>query len=157
MTYLFLDTEWANDAARALVSLALISEDGQHRFYAERNPLPAAPSSFVRQTVYPLLERGAVALPDPEFTRRLREFVESVPGLPVVLADGMLDFSMLRLALSGFGVSDGAASPEWKPELVTDRIILDRIESYFSLNTDARARRHHAMVDAEALRRAHTK
>jgi len=39
MTCLFLDTEWADAVGAELVSLALISENGQQVFYAER---PAA-------------------------------------------------------------------------------------------------------------------
>jgi hypothetical protein len=47
-----------------LVSLALVSEDGEQVFYAERSPLPAEPTQFVQQVVYPLLEGGTAALPD---------------------------------------------------------------------------------------------
>ncbi|WP_232310283.1 3'-5' exoribonuclease [Pseudoxanthomonas mexicana] len=47
MTYLFLDTEWADPTGSELVSLALITEDGIHRFYAERDPLPDVATDFV--------------------------------------------------------------------------------------------------------------
>jgi len=40
--YLFLDTEWANHAQRELVSLALVSRDGNRRFYE-----PGAPRSLL--------------------------------------------------------------------------------------------------------------
>jgi len=35
-TYYFLDTEWADVTGSELVSLALVNEDGDRNFYAER-------------------------------------------------------------------------------------------------------------------------
>lgn len=49
---LFLDTEWADEQGRELVSLALVSEDGQRVFYAERKPLPGWPTDWVSWVVY---------------------------------------------------------------------------------------------------------
>jgi hypothetical protein len=49
---LFIDTEFADQTARELVSIALVSQDGRFEFYAERDPLPAAPSDFVRTVVF---------------------------------------------------------------------------------------------------------
>lgn len=71
----FVDIEWENETTRELVSLALVTQDGRHRFYAERTPLPKAPSTFVREVVYPLLERGPSALPDRAFSKELRVFL----------------------------------------------------------------------------------
>ena len=151
MTNLFLDTEWANDATRELVSLALVSQDGDHRFYAERDPLPSAPASFVSEVVYPLLDRGKVALPDVEFCATLREFLGQFED-PLVLADGSLDFKLLAHALNGFGLPGLPPPPSWRPMLVTYGDVLMQIENYFEARADAKARRHHALVDAEALR-----
>ncbi len=95
---LFLDTEWENEVTHELVSLALVSQDGRHRFYAERDPLPVAPSAFVREVVYPLLDRGSVALPDPTLTLELRTFLAQVEA-PLVLADSSLaSRSLVRVA-----------------------------------------------------------
>lgn len=58
----FLDAEWADNDTLELVSLGLVSQDGRHRFYAERHPLPAAPSPFVASDVYPLLVRTPTRL-----------------------------------------------------------------------------------------------
>jgi hypothetical protein len=151
MTYL------ANDAVRDLVSLALISEDGWAAPLLRRTQPSSACTLVVRspdglsvaRTRCDCSTRSSVHPPAPLIPG-------GFPVPPVVLADGMLDFSMLRLALSGFGVVDEASIPAWQPELVTDRAMLDHIEAYFSRNADARARRHHAMVDAEPLRWAHT-
>lgn len=100
-TYLFLDTEWADLAGDEMVSLGLISADGRLRFYAERDPLPSEPTRFVEESVYPLLERGPVALSDAAFTKALRRFIGSVPD-PLVVFDYAHDGAMFELALRGF-------------------------------------------------------
>lgn len=148
---LYLDTEWANDAVRELVSLALVSQGGRHRFYAERDPLPGAPSSFVREVVYPPLDRGIVALPDGEFTAVLRIFLAQFDD-PLVLADGALDFKMLSHAINGFGRGGLGPAPPFRPMLVTFGDVSMRIEDYFETRPEAKARRHHASVDAEVPR-----
>lgn len=153
MTHLFLDTEWANDASHELVSLALVSLDGMHRFYAERDPLPGAPASFVREVVYPLLDRGKSALPDSEFCFALRAFLGQLED-PIVLADAALDFKMLAHVLNGFGCLRLPPAPSWRPMLVTFGDVLMQVEAHFEVQADAKTRRHHAMVDAEALRMA---
>ncbi|MCH3788414.1 hypothetical protein LZB33_09320, partial [Campylobacter jejuni] len=56
------------------MSIALISEDGASTFYAERDPLPLAPTEFVKTTVYPLLQRGFHALSDPSLAQALFAF-----------------------------------------------------------------------------------
>lgn len=83
-TYLFLDTEWADVLGAELVSLAVVSADGRESFYAERDPLPECPTDFVRSAVYPLLDRGSVALSDVEFTTELRQFLCGIEA-PFVL------------------------------------------------------------------------
>lgn len=148
---LYLDTEWQNDTARELVSLALVSQDGQHRFYAERDPLPGSPSRFVSEVVYPLLERGTAALPDPEFSAGLRAFLARFETA-LILADSHLDFELLSYALNGFGRSGLGEVPRYRPMLVTFGDVQMRLEDYFEARAEAMARRHHAMVDAEALR-----
>ena len=73
---------------------------------------------------------------------------------PIVLADGSLDFKMLAHALNGFGRPGLPPAPSWRPMLVTSGDVLRQIEDYFDARADAKARRHHALVDAEALRMA---
>lgn len=150
MTRLFLDCEWADPFDSRLVSLALVSQDGES-FYAERDPLPGAPSSFVREVVYPLLERGTWALPDAAFTEALRAFLSRFEN-PLVVADAAVDFTMLAHVLDGFGRSGLPPAPPWRPMLMTFGDVLSRIEDYFEARPEAREKRHHARVDAEALR-----
>lgn len=151
MIRLFLDSEWANDALRELVSLALISEDGEHVFYAERDPLPSMPSSFVRESVYPLLNRGEAAMKDNAMTDALRSFLEPLGGCEII-ADAPLDFSMLSRAWKG---RDKTLSEQpFRTRLAREGNLMPSVERYFELNPDQRALRHHALVDAMALRSA---
>jgi hypothetical protein len=152
-TYLFLDTEWADLAGDELVSLALISEDGLRRFYAERSPLPPDPTPFVKESVYPLLDRGAAALSDQAFTAALRRFIDSVPN-PLIVFDYGHDGAMFDLALQGLGkgrLAEGNDSHVPK-ELLKSDLISMILEDWFIAHPQEAARRHHAMVDANALR-----
>lgn len=148
--YLFLDTEWANDVTRELVSLAMTNSDGSLRFYAERDPLPSVPSTFVARVVYPLLERGSSALPDAKFGIAFRNYLCRFDS-PIVLCDAPIDRIQLVRALTGFGQLMHEA-PMVETMLVTRVDVLNRLEDYFSGNPDMSSRRHHAAVDAEALR-----
>lgn len=159
MTYLFLDTEWADPTGSELVSLALISEDGTHRFYAERDPLPEVATDFVRSVVYPLLERGKWRMTDQAMTTGLRAFLSAVTD-PIVLADYPNDLALLQYVIGGFDLSDDqAAACGPIPQPVMTRMLKEGalgmlIEDYFAGHPAAAARRHHALVDAEALRMA---
>jgi hypothetical protein len=152
-TRLFLDTEWADLAGDELVSLALVSEDGRLRFYAERNPLPTDPTPFVRESVYPLLDRGAASLSDQAFTAALRHFLDSVPN-PLITFDYAHDAAMFEMALKGLGnrpLEHGNDSRVPK-ELLKSDLISMILEDWFIAHPLEAARRHHAMVDANALR-----
>lgn len=152
MTRLFLDTEWADAAATELVSVGLVTENGQHSFYAEMATLPERPTGFVREVVYPLLERGDAALSPAEFTRRLRAFLLPIDH-PVVLFDCAADGVFLKFALAGFGLDeDMGLCPTVKLSLIGFGDVMTNVERYFHEHPDAAARRHHAGVDAEALR-----
>jgi len=151
--YLFLDTEWADAAGAELVSLALISEDGRHCFYAECAQLPAAPTPFVAEVVYPRLERGAAALDERTLREALRTFIEELAPA-YVLADFPNDIRLLRAVLAGDGTDLRPG-----PELITT--VMDKegdtakwVEAWFGAHPGLAARRHHALVDAQALRMA---
>jgi hypothetical protein len=159
MNYLFLDTEWADVLASDLVSLALVSEDGQHVFYAERDPLPAQATDFVRHAVYPLLDRGAVAMSDATMAITLRTFLSGIQ-LPCVLADHPNDLHLLTYVLAGFDLPDEqaqACGPIPQPVLartLDDGLTGMVLEDWFAAHPDQARRRHHALVDAHALRMA---
>ncbi|HEY0661301.1 MAG TPA: hypothetical protein VGD21_08310 [Lysobacter sp.] len=146
-----MDTEWNNDAARELVSIALVSEDGTKEFYAERDPLPGAPSRFVLEQVYRRLDGGLAALPDTSLGLALAEFMAQ-QGHCEVLADAPIDFTMLTRALS---FSPSTHSSSYARHLIRDdATVMAQLEAYFAARPAEAARRHHALIDARALRTA---
>lgn len=158
-TYLFLDTEWADLPGEELVSLALISADGRDQFYAERDPLPSNPTDFVSQSVYPLLERGHAAMSDIRFTSSLRLFLRSVSS-PCIVYDYPNDGLLLQAAIAGFGLlpselaESGPPPAELQTMFLKDDLTAMILEDWFLANPGEAARRHHALVDANALRTA---
>lgn len=159
---LFIDTEWADVLACELVSLALVSDCGRHEFYAERDPLPAHPTDFVRSVVYPLLERGDRALNDDRFTASLHTFFDDMlkaapRGKVLVAYDHRNDMALLEYALDGF---ESQHSPQRPPfnrfnlGLLGEEYV-QMVESCFANEADLRERRHHALVDARVNRRAY--
>ncbi|KAB7763916.1 3'-5' exoribonuclease [Xanthomonas campestris pv. olitorii] len=153
----FLDTEWADTIGSELVSIALVAESGIDYLYAEREILPARPTDFVRSVVYPLLDRDQSVLTDQAMTRRLRGFLNSASA-PLIFADYANDLQLLHYVLAGFDLPDtqvSACGPT--PRAVDVQIIHDRqtatlVEAYFEAHPAVQSRRHHALVDAEALR-----
>lgn len=159
---LFIDTEFADTLASELVSLALVSDCGRFEFYAERDPLPSRPTDFVRSVVYPLLERGARAMPDPLFTEALHTFfAQARPaarhGKILVAYDHRADLDLLNYALDGF------EAPETPQRLAFDAFDLGllgiryahSVENLFEADPALRARRHNAFIDAWVNRDAY--
>ncbi len=153
---LFLDTEFTDEnLLRAeLISLALVSEDGGAELYLERAPLPERCSAFVRHHVIPVLDRGAAAVPDVEFTRRLRAFLRGIPE-PLIIADFPGDKFFCEIALTGFhlprsALADSGSIPAIRWQVENDAELAARIERWFADRPSER--RHHALTDARALR-----
>lgn len=154
----FLDTEWADTLGSELVSVALVAENGEF-FYAERDTLPEYPTDFVRQVVYRQLDRGPSACSDEAMTRSARAFL--VRGRsPAIYSDYANDLQLLRYVLAGFDLSEaevsacGPAPEAMVTEVIHDKVTLTLVEAYFEAHPHVRARRHHALVDAEVLRQA---
>ncbi|HFL8189597.1 TPA: hypothetical protein ACG5JQ_001687 [Stenotrophomonas maltophilia] len=159
VTYYFLDTEWSDVLGAELVSLALVREDGEQDFYAERADLSETPTDFVRQAVYPLLTRGNAAMSDAALTTALRAFLGSV-ATPAVMADYPNDLHLLQYALDGFELPDEqAAACGPIPTPILTRMLKDGltgmlVEDWFAAHPEQNAKRHHALADAQALRMA---
>jgi hypothetical protein len=150
---LFLDVEWADVLASELVSMALVSLDGQHVFYAERDPLPQEPTPWVRTVVYPLLERGEAAMDDAAMTRRLRKFLAGIPALSICYDSGH-DRGLCQYVVDGFEV----AEPDGPMPPAITWVRLDgmhaKLERWWKSHPEQNPKRHHALVDAMALRGA---
>lgn len=149
---LYLDCEWADVLASELVSIALVSADKQHSFYAERDPLPANPAPWVRSVVYPLLERGGAALDDSTLTHRLRDFLAGLPNACIHYDSGH-DRALCQYVLDGLDVPE----PEG-PTPTVSWVRLDgmhsELERWWQTHPEQQPRRHHALFDAMALRGA---
>ena len=161
MTRLFLDCEWADTLDSELVSLALVDESGKHRFYSELDPLPKQPTDWVRAVVYPLLERGHSARQQIDFTYDLRRFLALFED-PFVLFDYAADGALFSYALAGFDLPDAVLdklppAPSVGQTMIRREDVRRHIEQYFSNHPKQAGRRHHASVDAEALRSAFLK
>ncbi|NYZ62007.1 3'-5' exoribonuclease [Luteimonas sp. SJ-16] len=153
MHYFFLDTEWADAHATRLVSLALVSAEGERELYLELDPPPADPKPFARDVVYPLLEGGSSALPAAQLRQQLFNFLSASP-CAAVLADHHHDLGLLRRFLG----------PEVLDRLHDRGLILTRChkdermqqltEAWFASSPERAHTRHHALNDARALRYA---
>lgn len=92
-------------------------------------------------------------------TTGLRSFLSAVT-VPIVVADYPNDLALLKYVMAGFDLSDDqAAACGPVPQPVMTRMLKEGatgmlIEDYFAGHPEAAARRHNALVDAEALREA---
>ena len=146
---LFLDVEWADVLASELVSMALVSLDDQHVFYAERDPLPEEPTPWVKTVVYPLLERGALAMNDAALTRNLREFLAMIPD-PWICYDSGHDRGLCQFIIDGMDeVDPEGPMVEVRWQRLDD--MASGCERWWKDHPEHRAQRHHARFDAMAL------
>lgn len=150
---LFLDVEWADVLASELVSMALVSLDGQHVFYAERDPLPPDPTPWVKTVVYPLLERSTSAMNDAALTRHLREFLATIPE-PWICYDSGHDRGLCQFVIDGMDEVDPEGA---MVEVCWQRLddMASGCERWWKDHPEHRSQRHHARFDAMALRGAY--
>lgn len=98
----FLDTEYTDAIDIDLISIALVTEDGQE-FYAERSDYrKEACSEFVHVAVLPLL--GAPAnrvLTREQLAVELRAWLTALPNEVAICADDRTDYELLHDALDG--------------------------------------------------------
>jgi hypothetical protein len=151
---LFLDCEWADVLASELVSIALLSRDGERVFYAERDPLPADPTPWVRSVVYPLLDRGEQAMADAQIIFAIRSFLASI-DTPRIHYDFGADRSLCQYVMDGFEIPEPAGPPPQNVQWQLCEGLERAIEAWWSSRPDARTKRHHALMDAMAFRAAY--
>lgn len=98
---LFLDTEFTDFIDCDLISIGMVSEDGQHVFYAERSDYRQDwASDFVRMAVQPYLGREACAVCSrEELARRLWAWFATLPRQVRIACDSVHDRDLLWDAL----------------------------------------------------------
>ncbi|WP_445147261.1 hypothetical protein [Dyella sp. Tek66A03] len=153
LNYLFLDCEWADVLASDLVSIALVSIDGRHEFYAESLVLPSDATPWVQSVVYPLLNRGDSAMDAQAMSKELCRFLSKFDH-PCVYYDFPSDRTLCQRVIDGHptphGRPSGLIEPSW--QLVTDAG--PALERWWREHADVDSQRHHALHDARALRAA---
>lgn len=162
---LFADTEFTDFETLSPLSVALVSECGNHEFYVEISDCSAPPSDFVQKIVLPLMDGGAALASYSEASARLSSWLDALPDpAPKIIVDYEGDWSIIRAMLiharhsvipsalmlfpaflnaclergiSGLEIAHDAAQK--MPALMEPHFIDD-------------PRRHHALVDARATR-----
>lgn len=152
---IFFDTEFTDlGIDPRLISIGMISEDGQREFYAELvdtwTPADCRGNPFVIEAVLPQLEGGAARMTLHELRLRLSAWIAAF-AQPVQLATDSLswDWPWIHEILHEAGT--------WPENLATKPLILKPDPVFNAAVEEAFAsglRRHHALDDARANRLA---
>lgn len=167
---LFLDTEFTDFNKPELISVAFVSEDGQHEFYRENTShAPYRRSQFVKEVVIPLLDGGKVAKTEDWIAHDLRDWFKMLPeGDITVITDYVGDMTLvsglLRLApierplkwvFNNFAFREELKKHGLTAETVNDDKWLNACAVYEFADEEffkQDPRQHHALVDARAMR-----
>lgn len=99
---IFLDTEYTDAIDCDLISVGMVSEDGQHELYAERSDYRTEwCNSFVHAAVVPQLGGAGPALDRQQLAVRLAEWFATLPRNITVACDSFTDWELLLDALDG--------------------------------------------------------
>jgi len=151
----FFDTEFTElGIDPRLISIGLVSEDGERTFYAELSDTYQLQhcSDFARLAVLPLLEGGHARMTMPDLALRLGNWLESFEQ-PVQLATDSLawDWPWIQEIFC-----DAGTWPEnlnGKPLLLTMNYLNDYDQFILTVEKAFRSlRRHHSLDDAKANR-----
>ncbi|TDP72987.1 3'-5' exoribonuclease [Roseateles toxinivorans] len=147
--HLFLDTEFTDLLHCELLSIGIVTEDGQE-FYAERSDADLAQcSDFCRVAVLPLLgsEQAAICT-EAELSTRLKAWLAKFEhaGQVLVSVDHPTDWELFTYLARD---EDTLKVPDWiRGQSIRSSIDPRDIEEYWRLNG---RRDHHALHDAKAL------
>lgn len=164
---LFIDTEFTDFQNMELISIGMISEDGQHEFYREVSDYNGnMRSDFVNLTIMPLLEGGDKIMPHAQVAAELKEFIDGLNATQVNFAvDYVGDWNLLyKLLLTAppstpnFAVNYNhlflerakARGVTTQEEYDLDYGIMEDATSQYFIDVDPR--QHHSLVDARAMR-----
>lgn len=118
---IFLDTEYTDKHRRELVSVGMVTEDGQRSTYQERSDFSRISCSrFVVDNVFPHLGDDVAALCTmPELGHRLRAWFQTLPRRMQLASDSPIDRDLLLTAI------DGTLPPNVSPKLYDLRTLID--------------------------------
>lgn len=145
---IFVDTEFTDFTNPELISIALVTEDGQHEFYAELPVSQHRCNAFVIETVLPQLGKinGAQCTVN-ELAERLHRWLgQFADSSPVICFDFDGDWRLFCHALDN-------DLPSWlQGKNVFTNLDPVAVQMYF---IDNGLRDHHALHDARANRHAY--
>ena len=143
---LFLDTEFTSPETKQLISVGIISEDGQHSFYAELNDYDESLCNrFVRENVLPRLEHKGMSR--DKLARILHEWFATLPRRVFFSCDSYTD---VKLVLDILGERPRNLIENWLDlrSLIDTTVYHNAVEAYHTQNKPW----HHALHDAAAHR-----
>lgn len=98
----FLDTEFTDFIDCDLISIGMVSEDGQHELYLERSDYRDDwCNEFVRAAVLPLLGHTGTAVNRAELADRLTAWFATLPRNVTIACDSYTDWELLLDAING--------------------------------------------------------
>src|SRR5512139_339576 len=103
--YIFCDTEFTDFRNMDMISVGLVTEDGQHEFYAELTDYRVEyQSDFVKQVVVPLLNPLKYGDERSVVRQRVCTWIDELPGTSVTfVVDYMGDWQLIKQLLLGYG------------------------------------------------------
>lgn len=156
MLRIFFDTEFTDlGVDPRLISIGLVSEDGQQTFYAELSDTYTTDDvgEFAEMAVLPQLEGGDALMTMRELGQRLAAWIEGF-GAPVKLATDSLawDWPWIQDIFNQHG--EWPSNLDGKPLLLTMNYLMqfDEFESAIERAFADGLHRHHALDDAKANR-----
>lgn len=158
MPLVFFDTEFTDlHPEDKLISIGLVSEDGERTFYAELADTwrieDCARNPFVLEAVLPQLEGGTARMTMAELCLRLGNWLEDF-GQPVTMATDSLAWDWDWFREIFYEAGTWPENVDGKPLLLTMNYLNDydafahTVETAFATGL----RRHHALDDAKANR-----
>jgi hypothetical protein len=144
---IFADTEFTSLAEPYLILAGLVTESGREMYFELAGVSPAVCAPFVRETVLPLLD-GPVLTPS-QVAERVAAFLAPYGSQVTFFSDApRYDIELLRPFLPG-GLT-------WAVTVLSFETEADELayEEAYAKAFVAGLRRHHALGDARAMRRA---
>lgn len=148
---IFFDTEFTELGLDArLISIGLVTEDGQHEFYSELEDTYQLDhcSDFVRESVLPLLQGGNARMSLQELTLKLAKWLEEFDESVQLATDSLhWDWPWIQKIFSDPNL--------WPINLAAKPLILGQnpeLELAIETAFTGGLRRHHALDDAKANR-----
>lgn len=166
MSFLFIDTEFTDFNPMQLMSVGIVSEDGEHELYVEINDHnPNFRSAFVNEVVVPLMDMPKYGKTYAEAGAAVSEWIQSLPYPSVtIVVDYVGDYQLFEQLIQPSPckkrihykmLNQGFLHMLHERGIHTpDRIsngyaaLMNETPKYFEQDP----RQHHALVDAKANR-----